>query len=106
MVCSETSRWALIKAGQPIPETRSPFKKLLGVYFGPANFFMMSNTLLSLQWKLQGERKISYLIQDILRILSISIIARSIPQFPFLLVYRSVTSSEKLSCPFTVPTSV
>jgi len=39
MVCSETSRWALIKAGQPIPETRSPFKKLLGVYFGPANFF-------------------------------------------------------------------
>ena len=39
MVCSETSRWALIKAGQSIPETRSPFKKLLGVYFGPANFF-------------------------------------------------------------------
>jgi hypothetical protein len=39
MVCSEASRWALIKAGQSIPETRSPFKKLLGVYFGPANFF-------------------------------------------------------------------
>ena len=39
MVCSEASRWALIKTGQSIPETRSPFKKLLGVYFGPANFF-------------------------------------------------------------------
>ncbi len=39
MVCSETSRWALIKAGQSIPETRSPLKKLLGVYFGPENFF-------------------------------------------------------------------
>ena len=39
MVCSEASRWALIKAGQSIPETRSPFKKLFGVYFGPANFF-------------------------------------------------------------------
>jgi hypothetical protein len=39
MVCSEASRWALIKAGQSVPETRSPFKKLLGVYFGPANFF-------------------------------------------------------------------
>jgi hypothetical protein len=39
MVCSETSRWALIKAGQSLPETHSPLKKLLGVYFGPANFF-------------------------------------------------------------------
>jgi len=44
MVCSEASRWALIEAGKgtqagAIPDTRSPFKKLLGVYFGPANFF-------------------------------------------------------------------
>lgn len=44
MVCSEASRWALIEAGkgtqlEAVPDTRSPFKKLLGVYFGPANFF-------------------------------------------------------------------
>ena len=39
MVCSEISRWALIKAGRQIPGTGSPFKKLLGVYFGPANFY-------------------------------------------------------------------
>jgi hypothetical protein len=44
MVCSEASRWALIEAGKgakagAIPDTRSPFKKLFGVYFGPANFF-------------------------------------------------------------------
>ena len=39
MVCSEASRWALIKAGRQIPTTDSPFKKLLGVYFGPANFY-------------------------------------------------------------------
>ncbi len=39
MVCSEADRWALIRAGQVIPETGSPFKKFLGVYFGPANFY-------------------------------------------------------------------
>jgi hypothetical protein len=39
MVCSEVSRWALIKAGRPAPDSASPFKKLLGVYFGPANFY-------------------------------------------------------------------
>jgi hypothetical protein len=39
MVCSETSRWALIKAGRQIPDTESPFKKLFGVYFGPSNFY-------------------------------------------------------------------
>ncbi len=39
MVCSETSRWALIKAGRQIPDTGSPYKKLFGVYFGPSNFY-------------------------------------------------------------------
>jgi hypothetical protein len=39
MVCSEVSRWALIKAGRQIPNTESPFKMLFGVYFGPANFY-------------------------------------------------------------------
>ena len=39
MVCSEASRWALIRAGLQIPNTESPFKKLVGVYFGPANFY-------------------------------------------------------------------
>jgi len=39
MVCSETSRWALVKAGRDIPETASPLKRLLGIHYGPANFF-------------------------------------------------------------------
>ncbi len=39
MVCSEASRFVLIKAGLDIPDTNSPFKKLLGTYFGPANFY-------------------------------------------------------------------
>lgn len=39
MVCSEASRWALIKAGRWIPGTRSPLKKLAGVEYGPVNFY-------------------------------------------------------------------
>ncbi|RJR15134.1 MAG: hypothetical protein C4581_12905 [Nitrospiraceae bacterium] len=39
LVCSETSRWALVKAGRDIPETASPLKRLLGIHYGPANFF-------------------------------------------------------------------
>ncbi len=39
MVCSEASRWTLLKAGLQIADTESPFKKLLGIYYGPANFY-------------------------------------------------------------------
>lgn len=39
MVCSEASRWALIKAGRWIQTTRSPLKKLAGVDYSPADFF-------------------------------------------------------------------
>lgn len=39
MVCSEASRWALVKAGRDIPESASPLKKVLGIDYGPANFF-------------------------------------------------------------------
>ena len=40
MVCSETCRWALMKAGLIIPETRSMLKKYPGgVDYGPANFY-------------------------------------------------------------------
>jgi hypothetical protein len=39
MVCSEADRWALIQAGLEIANTDSPFKKLAGIYFGPANFY-------------------------------------------------------------------
>jgi hypothetical protein len=45
MVCSEASRWALIQAwpgldeDSQIRDAASPFKKMLGVYFGPANFY-------------------------------------------------------------------
>lgn len=39
IVCSEASRWALIKADRDIPETVSPFKALMGIDYGPANFY-------------------------------------------------------------------
>ncbi len=38
-VCSEADRWALVQAGLEIANTKSPIKKLLGIYFGPANFY-------------------------------------------------------------------
>lgn len=40
MVCSETSRWALIRAGRNIPDTTSNLKKSIGIDFSPANFYM------------------------------------------------------------------
>ena len=41
MVCSETCRWALMKAGLLIPETRSRLKReAAGVDFGPADFYV------------------------------------------------------------------
>ncbi|MBN2346542.1 MAG: hypothetical protein JXO51_09125, partial [Candidatus Aminicenantes bacterium] len=39
MVCSEASRFILVEAGLEIADTDSPIKKLLGIYFGPANFY-------------------------------------------------------------------
>jgi len=41
MVCSETSRWALVKAGVMIPETRSTLKRWgLRIVYGPADFYL------------------------------------------------------------------
>lgn len=39
MVCSEADRWILINSGLNLPETASPLKRLLGIHYGPANFF-------------------------------------------------------------------
>ena len=39
MVCSEADRWVLVNSGLKIPETASPLKRLLGIHYGPANFF-------------------------------------------------------------------
>ncbi|MBN2400130.1 MAG: hypothetical protein JXI33_07295 [Candidatus Aminicenantes bacterium] len=39
MVCSEASRFVLVETGLEIAESHSPIKKLLGIYFGPANFY-------------------------------------------------------------------
>ena len=39
MVCSEADRWILINSGLSLPETASPLKRLLGIHYGPANFF-------------------------------------------------------------------
>jgi vacuolar-type H+-ATPase subunit H len=38
MVCSEASRWVLIKAGYEIPETEDKVKKLIGMDYSPADF--------------------------------------------------------------------
>lgn len=39
MVCSEASRRILVQSGRDIPESVSPLKRLLGIDYGPANFF-------------------------------------------------------------------
>jgi len=39
MVCSEADRWVLVNSGLKIPETASSLKRLLGIHYGPANFF-------------------------------------------------------------------
>jgi hypothetical protein len=49
MVCSETSRWALVRAGRAVPETQSGNVKIFGidtginknnfVSFSPADFY-------------------------------------------------------------------
>ena len=39
MVCSEVSRWALLKAGRKIEATGSLAKRLLGIEYSPADFF-------------------------------------------------------------------
>lgn len=46
LVCSETSRWALIRAGKPVPAARSGLKQLLRIQFGPADFFDPSQPFL------------------------------------------------------------
>jgi hypothetical protein len=46
-VCSETSRWALVKAGMIIPETTSVLKKHVGgVDFGPSDFYTNTKSFL------------------------------------------------------------
>jgi hypothetical protein len=39
LVCSESARFALVMAGLEIAQTDSLLKKLIGIYFGPANFY-------------------------------------------------------------------
>ena len=39
MVCSEADRWVLVRSGRDIPESASFLKRLLGIHYGPANFF-------------------------------------------------------------------
>jgi hypothetical protein len=39
MVCSEASRFVLINADLKIAKSESPIKRLLGIYFGPANYY-------------------------------------------------------------------
>jgi hypothetical protein len=46
MVCSETSRWALVQAGVPVPGSKSLYKRELGIYIGPANFYSQKQNFL------------------------------------------------------------
>ena len=46
MVCSETSRWALVQAGVPMPGSWSPYKRALGIYIGPSNFYSQKQRFL------------------------------------------------------------
>jgi hypothetical protein len=46
MVCSEADRWVLVNSGRKIPETASPLKRLLGIHYGPANFFSDQNNFI------------------------------------------------------------
>jgi len=53
MVCSETSRWALMTAGMAIPETRSAIKKYAGrIEYGPSDFYVDTTRFLvmPLEW--------------------------------------------------------
>ena len=57
MVCSEASRWVLVKSGREIPETDSPLKRLLGIHYGPANFFSDEyNFIITPMWEATGEK--------------------------------------------------
>jgi hypothetical protein len=46
MVCSEADRWVLVNSGRKIPESASPLKRLLGIHYGPANFFSDQNNFI------------------------------------------------------------
>ncbi len=46
IVCSEADRWVLVNSGRKIPETASPLKRLLGIHYGPANFFSDENNFI------------------------------------------------------------
>lgn len=58
MVCSETARWALVKAGMVIPETSSVIKDFVfGVDYGPADFYVdKTNFLITPLERLQAPR--------------------------------------------------
>jgi len=60
MVCSETSRWALMTAGMAIPETQSAIKKYVGrIKYGPSDFYADTTRFLvmPLEWLPAADRK-------------------------------------------------
>jgi hypothetical protein len=60
MVCSETSRWALMTAGLAIPETRSALKKYVGrIDYGPSDFYVETTRFLvtPIEWLPAGDAK-------------------------------------------------
>ena len=59
MVCSETARWALVKAGMVVPETSSAIKDFVfGVDYGPADFYVdKTNFLITPLERLRAPRE-------------------------------------------------
>ncbi|MEN6560779.1 MAG: hypothetical protein ABFD52_08405 [Acidobacteriota bacterium] len=56
-VCSETMRWALVKAGLFIPETRSILKNFVGdVNYGPSDFYVDTDHFLVMPLELLPRR--------------------------------------------------
>ncbi|MBP7706026.1 MAG: hypothetical protein KA243_02145 [Candidatus Aminicenantes bacterium] len=57
MVCSETVRWALVRAGMAIPGTSSRIKKFVAdVTYGPSDFYVDSTNFLIVPLERLGER--------------------------------------------------
>lgn len=57
MVCSETVRWALVKAGMAIPGTSSRIKKFVAdVTYGPSDFYVDSTNFLIVPLERLGKR--------------------------------------------------
>lgn len=57
MVCSEASRWVLVKAGYDVPETEDKVKKLIGMEYSPADFVKSKYFMITPLYGVPGSNK-------------------------------------------------